>query len=329
MPLPQRRPQRSVLLGLASLMWSCALAEKLRFTGWHDKLADRKKKLYENSTQMLTGQTTRSLSMTAILKHHRARVASGATPVTSGTDLYEFGVYTGGGLRMWLRKMAQAGHTFSGKVWGFDSFEGMPSEDPRYKTRLRQKDPGWLAGGLNTAEQLRIADWDTLCRTIVRNIGQVPPERIHMVRGFYNESLAGGRKLARRLRMRPAFLVDFDCDLYTSSVQALRFVLDAGILQPGGYVYMDDIMPWVWRDGKTPSLEQKLAYEELTKEYGLEWDELQIGAQKREMVYVRPVLMLKACRACRPPLGSAGHAAVAEQGATASMCLTPAKEMSF
>ena len=63
----------------------------------------------------------------------------------------------------------------------------------------------------------------------------------------------------------------------------------------------------------------------------LEWDELQISAQKREMVYVRPVLMLKACRACRPPLGSGGHAAAAEQSAAAaaSMCLTPAKEMSF
>ena len=112
------------MLLVGSLVSVAAAAERLRFTGWHDKLADRKKKLYENSTQMLTTQMTRDLALRAIVRHMRSRPA-GALPATDGTDLYEFGVYTGGGLRMWLRMMRREGLDFNGNVWGFDSFEGM------------------------------------------------------------------------------------------------------------------------------------------------------------------------------------------------------------
>lgn len=194
-----------------------------------------------------------------------------------------------------------------------------PSEDARFKSKLRQRDKGWLAGGLNTAEQMRIADWDTLCRTIIRNIGQLPAERVHMLRGFYNESLAGGRRLANRLRMRPALLVDLDCDLYTSSMQALRFVLDAGVLLPGGYVYLDDIMPWAWRDRK-PAVEQKLAFEQLTTEYALAWEEVPLNATRRHYVDTRPVLMLSSCGKCRPAHRRAASSAA---GTAAPNCVAP------
>lgn len=278
----------------------------LRFTNWHDKLADRKKGLYEDKTQMLTTQTTRMLAMRGIARHMRSR--RGQSPATEGTSLYEFGVYTGGGLRSWLRFMHKEGVQFSGPVWGFDSFEGMPHEDGRFKTAIRRRDRGWLEGGLNAAEQMGIANWETMCRTVISNIANggeggrallLPMEQLHMVRGFYNESLAGGRKFAAQCRMMPALLVDLDCDLYTSSEQALRFVLEADILVPGSYIYMDDIMPWVWR-GKSsqPALEQKLAYDELTREFGLEWEEVHLNATQRQYVHVRPVLMLKRCARC-------------------------------
>ena len=100
--------------------------------------------------------------------------------------------------------------------------------------------------------------------------------------------------------MKPALLVDLDCDLYTSSAQALRFVLDAGILVPGSYVYLDDVMPWVWRDTKAAAVEQKRAFEELTAEYALRWEYLPLNATRRDHVFQRPVLMLAGCARCRP-----------------------------
>ena len=320
------------LLALLLIDVDCIWAEELRFTGWHDKLADRKKFLYEKDTQMLTVQTTRELAMRAIVRHMRGR--SGAEPRTRGTDLYEFGVYTGGGLRMWLRMMQNEGLEFAGSIWGFDSFEGMPSEDLKFKSKLRQRDKGWLEGGLNAAEQMGVSDWTMLCRTLIKNIGYAHAERAHLIRGFYNESLASGRRLARRWRMKPALLVDLDCDLYTSSAQALRFVLDAGVLLPGSYVYLDDIMPWVWRQTKAAALEQKLAFEELTHEYQLLWDEVPLNATRRDYVNQRPVLMLSACGRCRrheslSGAGPGGHANVlgdssssgSSSGSGSSMCI--------
>jgi len=251
-----------------------------------------------------------------------------------GTELYEFGVYTGGGLRSWLRMMRREGVSFQGRVWGFDSFEGMPNEDARFKTKLRQRDQGWLAGGLNAAEQLGVSDWETLCNTLVRNIVGaganmlLPPESVTMVRGFYNESLAGGRRFAARWRMRPALLVDLDCDLYTSSAQALRFVLEADILVPGSYVYLDDIMPWVWAKDDQPALEQKLAFQELTREFGLKWEELPLNASKREYVYTRPVLMLRSCARCRPSSEARAKRVKAGGADGVPSCLIPAREAS-
>ena len=132
--------------------------------------------------------------------------------------------------------------------------------------------------------------------------------------------------------MRPALLVDLDCDLYTSSAQALQFVLDAGLLVPGSYVYLDDIMPWVWADRSgAPALEQKLAFQQATARYGLTWQEVPLNATRRDYVYVRPVLMLVACAKCtaraemrerrgRAPNAASGH------GDAPPSCLVPASE---
>ena len=323
------------LAALNALAASVCAGQDLRFTGWHDRLSDRKKFLYEKGTQMLTVQRTRELALRAIARHMAIQrplwaleYSRSGEEVPLGTDLYEFGVYTGGGLRMWLRMMLREQMAFKGSIWGFDSFEGMPNEDNRFKSKLRQKDKGWLEGGLNAAEQLGVADWDTLCHTIIRNIGSESPERIHLARGFYNESLAGGRRLVSRWHMRPALLLDLDCDLYTSSEQALRFMLDAGLLLPGSYVYLDDIMPWVWRDTTTPAVEQKLAFQQLTREYELTWDELTLNGSRRDYSLLRPVLMLKTCGRCRRARGAMrrakGDGSVRDDNLNAPACLAPA-----
>ena len=359
------RPGMLLVALLQLLQPPRASAERLRFTNWHDKLADRRKGIYENRTQMLTIQNHRELALRGIARHMRAR--AGQSPATEGTELYEFGVYTGGGLRTWLRMMRREGIRFEGRVWGFDSFEGMPTEDAKYKTRIRQRDQGWLAGGLNAAEQMGVADWETLCATLIRNIvapfteeapqqlrgkrragggssgsataaappsteALMPAERVHMIRGFYNESLAGGRRLAMRLRMRPALLIDLDCDLYTSSAQALTFALEAELLVPGTYVYLDDVMPWAWADSQTPPLEQKLAFQEVTNAWGLTWEEVPLNASRRDYASTRPVLMAKSCQHCRSRRannkGGAGDAAGGGGGGRPppGACLQPAKE---
>ena len=57
---------------LLLLLQAAIAAEKLRFTGWHDKLADRKK-IYEDDTQMLMVQATREIATRAIARHLKTR----------------------------------------------------------------------------------------------------------------------------------------------------------------------------------------------------------------------------------------------------------------
>ena len=124
-----------------------------------------------------------------------------------------------------------------------------------------------------------------------------------MVRGFYNESLAGGRRFAARWRMKPALLVDLDCDLYTSSVQALEFLLSANALAIGTFVYYDDISWDQWRADGAP-MEEKRAHIEISERYGLEWrllprrpsEEFRMKGGKFVPLHWRPVFVLVGCR---------------------------------
>ena len=72
-------------------------------------------------------------------------------------DVYEFGVYTGNGLRAWSQTFRKKGVLFR-HLWGFDSFEGLPAvdlhkEDPAIRTGTN---PEMEAGGLNAADALGI-----------------------------------------------------------------------------------------------------------------------------------------------------------------------------
>ena len=76
--------------------------------------------------------------------------------------------------------------------------------------------------------------------------------------------------------MRPALYVDIDCDVYSSSITALRWLLKSNIIVPGTVVGYDD-----WKYGGSGSDSQLMgeprAHAEVTKEFGLEWRSVNVG----------------------------------------------------
>ena len=199
-------------------------------------LAISEKRMTKQS-RMLRRQQRRILSLRRIMYQRHGR---GPTPplVHIDGDILQFGVFTGGGLRAWVEAMPLLNFNFSGVLWGFDSFKGMPYENASLKLRHHKRDKSWAQGGLNAGATLGIQDWASLRDTLIRNIGY---PRTRLVRGFFNETLQGGARRARDLGVRPAFLIDIDCDLYSSTRQALTFALEAHLLLPGTYVYYDDL----------------------------------------------------------------------------------------
>jgi len=148
---------------------------------------------------------------------HRAIKDSQYQKLMAGKgELYEFGVFRGDSLKTL--------HTVFGKetrMWGFDSFKGLPEAEGDVK----QKD--WHTGRFKVNEI-----------SVQASLQDRYGDKLGLVAGFYNESLTKTLKSERH--MKPAEYIDVDCDLFVSSYQALDWVFGQGIAVPGTLVGYDD-----------------------------------------------------------------------------------------
>lgn len=233
----------------------------LRSSGWQARPEA------QGQLGVITNQKTRFLSMALI-----ANASQLALPTIPHGDLFEFGVYTGGGLRAWTdgaqaHGVSELWHT----MWGFDSFEGLPESDllnhvPDKKLRGKPKKiaevyADWSRGSYNAADALGIYDWGQLQRAIVKTSGH---KRTHLLRGFFNVSLPA-LKAETRAKMRPAAVVDIDCDIYEGTMTVLGFLFEQRLVQPGTIFYYDD---WEGDDGEAR------AHKETSARLGLRWRQL-------------------------------------------------------
>ena len=104
----------------------------------------------------------------------------------------------------------------------FDSFEGLPEPTGQ------DAGPLWERGAFCTSEEEFLR--------LVRRWG-LYTDRIHTVKGFYEQSLT--RALQERLMNTSRIALAFiDCDLYSSSRAVLQFI--DPLLQQGSVIYFDD-----------------------------------------------------------------------------------------
>lgn len=165
-------------------------------------------------------------------------------------DIYQFGVFGGKSVKQMLFA-ANCSKTPVHTFWGFDSFQGLPDEDKSNFTGGVDKKYG--AGKYSSSAALKLTG-KALFDRIERYIGF--DQRVRWVKGFYNESLT--RDLARQRGMRPASYVDIDADLYTSSAQALEWLVASGLIVAGTVIGYDD---WSFSDQANGG--EKRAHEEI------------------------------------------------------------------
>jgi hypothetical protein len=140
--------------------------------------------------------------------------------------------------------------------WGFDSFVGLPNEDP---IALLPSPGMWQPGQFSARHELS-GGYRTRTDALTGAEAYVPrssasrplrpseakamiqhrlsgqSRRIELVEGFYNVSLT--RELARRAH--PAMYVDINCDLFVSTMGALDWLLSNDLLVRGSLVGYDD-----------------------------------------------------------------------------------------
>lgn len=117
-------------------------------------------------------------------------------------------------------------------MWGFDSFQGLPEElNVDYAKVL----PGDYKQGRYNSQDYFGSSSHQLLSQLERRIDD---PRVRWVRGFYNDTCTP--ETLRMLPFSPALYVDLDCDLYSSTYQALDWMFTSKLIVPGTIIGYDD-----------------------------------------------------------------------------------------
>lgn len=141
-------------------------------------------------------------------------------------DLYEFGVMTGGS----LLEILSTCHC-PRKVFGFDSFEGLPPEPNDPFNSLE-----WTPGMFSSDKYFNTTPDNAM--KMVQDRISVCHSDIILIKGFYCDSLKDD--IVLRHDMKPAQLVNIDVDIYTSCYEALDFMCRNNLVVPGTIIRYDD-----------------------------------------------------------------------------------------
>ena len=187
-------------------------------------------------------------------------------------DVYQFGVYTGGSLSGIVRDLRSLNVSF-GTLWGFDSFEGLPSE--RFETNAtaaqtmgQLEGNHWKPGAWSAADALGVSSYTELRSLLTHKVGRREDDGpLRLMRGFFSETLKPN--LAATMRMQPALFVDIDSDLYVSAIQALEWLFCSGLVVAGETVIRYD--DWVGFNAKHKRIGEKRAHGEITARHRVGW----------------------------------------------------------
>ena len=291
MKTAMRRP-RAVTCTLHALCLALVVGDTLRKGAWLDQ-TKHTRTFGRSHAPVYYRQTT--VQWLINLLNQRA---------TRSMDIYEFGVYTGDRMRDFAKRVVGFGH-----LWGFDSFTGIPNGMQEWIPHA-----SWQAGGMSASDALKVWNEKALFEKLRQHIKY---DNLSFVAGFYNESLTD--ELATQRHFQPALLVHLDCNLYVSTLQAMRWLLRYRLLLPSTIVRYDDWpgnmtrMSWqqqiaYWRKkGREPPPDpvwgQMRAHVEVTDEFRVEWRRLGRNAFEAVSIGVtaQPAISPEATAHCRFP----------------------------
>lgn len=175
----------------------------------------------------------------------------------SYNSVYMFGVYTGESVWDMINIL---GNKY--QYWAFDSFEGLPEET---KEPIAQE--CWKKGDFNAMEKLGCSSIEETIKVVNEkvssNISCSPS--LKWVPGYFNQSLQ--KLIEEKCVLGPALYVDIDCDLYSSTVDALDFLFRNKVIRRGTVIGYDD---WGGSPGWFANVDgESRAHAEMCEKYGV------------------------------------------------------------
>lgn len=168
--------------------------------------------------------------------------------------LLEFGVAIGNTMCAMLDALIYS-YKIPVHVFGFDSFEGLPEEDP-----AAAYNPEWFPGAFNIIDELKnkniVASKDEGIKMVLKRLEQYPFD-IHVIIGWYSNL---NDKIIERYNITPAQYIHIDCDMYSSAYQALHWIARNDLIANGCIVRYDD-----WKDD--PNMGENKAHHQICREF--------------------------------------------------------------
>ena len=174
------------------------------------------------------------------------------------TDVYQFGVFTGDSMRL-LEKIYDTAEIPIRRMFGFDSFEGMPHDEAE-----KLWNPEWAEGNYSAIKFLNIKNVESCKRRIYSKL----KNNVVLISGFFNNVL--NEDLVKKYNMKPANYIDIDVNIYSSAKTCLDFCFKYGIAVEGSLIGYDD---WGGSPGwKNNENGESRAHKEIEEEYGVKFE---------------------------------------------------------
>lgn len=147
-------------------------------------------------------------------------------------------------------------------AFGFDSFIGLPKE-----TEGVWHNPEWPEGEYSALKYFNLQTVEDAVKFTRDTIGN--RNNIHIMDGFFDTSLTSS--LGKQLTQTAGF-VNIDCDLHSSTVTFMDWLLRNRVMLSGCILRMDDWLGTQYNDYHLAG--ENLAMEEMTTKYNIVWDSI-------------------------------------------------------
>ena len=182
----------------------------------------------------------------------------------SGKWSYQFGIYTGVTFSH-IYEMFREYKIPCERIMAFDSFEGLPEEQPGIPRHFR-----WGKNKFNAKYHFQ----EENTAIIIERIMQLLPDReipVDWIEGYFSDVL--NDLFMEKYQPAPAFWLDIDVDLYLSAKQVLTFMCDKKLVLPQTIISYDD-----WGGTEEYKGGESLAHKEMCEEFGVICDEIHRSA---------------------------------------------------
>ncbi len=164
-------------------------------------------------------------------------------------DFAQFGVYVGCSTKVMLDDADSIFKPFR-KAYLLDVFiGGFPKE-----TEGVYINDTWYEGKLCLRQDRGLQTIDDVKNFLNNQLSH--RSNLHYVVGYYKDSLTV--ELANQIGKEQLSFVDIDCDIHSSSLQALTFLFEYQLLCIGSIVRFDDFMGTPWTGGQKLALKQTI-----------------------------------------------------------------------